>query len=117
LGGGMTDRRHHEEDQMDRGTQLHETTDELVSEVIRVAVTLEELFSSFLPSIPDGAFPGEDKAQVLFDMVLGSVEPATAAAGEKDCRTAIALIGAMRERILADLHTAAESCREQEADR
>jgi hypothetical protein len=100
---------------MARSHELHELTDELVSEVIRAAVTLEELFSGFLPDIPDDAFPGEDKAQVLFEMVLGSVEPATDAAGERDCRVAIALIGSIRERIIDDLHTAAELARDQEA--
>jgi hypothetical protein len=82
--------------------------------VIRTAVLLEELFSAFLPDIPDESFPGEDKAQVLFEMVLGSVAPATAAAGERDCRIAIALIGAIRERIVTDLQTAAELARKDE---
>lgn len=89
------------------GDRLRETTDELVTEVMRTAVVLEDVFASLLPDLPDEAFPGEDKTKVLFDLVLGSVEIATAAAGEEACRTAIALVGAIPERILADLRTAA----------
>jgi hypothetical protein len=110
----MTDRRHQgegEDAHMILEEQLREMTDELVTEVMRTAVTLEEVFSAILPGIPDDAFPGKAKALGLFELALGSVEPATAAAGERDCRIAIALIGSIRERILADLRTAAESHR------
>lgn len=99
---------------MGRDDELRELTDELVTEVMRTAVTLEEVFSTILPGIPDDAFPDKGKALGLFELALGSVEPATAAAGERDCRITIALIGSIRERILADLNTAAENCRDRD---
>lgn len=86
---------------------LRELTDELVTGVIRTAVVLEDVFASLLSDLPDEAFRGQDKAKVLFDLVVGSAEIATAAAGEEACHVAIALVGAIGERILADLHTAA----------
>jgi hypothetical protein len=83
-------------------------TAELVEEVLRTALALEDVISSLLAELPPRAFPGEDPAHVLLDMVVGSVHPAAAAAGLRDCRAAIALVVAIRERVLADLHTAAE---------
>jgi hypothetical protein len=47
-------------------------------------------------------------------MVVGSVHPAARAAGPHDCQIATALVAAIRERVLTDLHTAAELSRERE---
>jgi hypothetical protein len=90
------------------------TTRELVEEVLRTALALEDVMSSLLEELPDGAFPGEDNARVLLEMVVGSVHPAALAAGPRDCRTATALVGAIRERVLADLRTAAELAKDRE---
>jgi hypothetical protein len=91
-----------------------ETTRDLVEEVLRTALALEDVMSSLLEELPDGAFPGEDNARVLIEMVVGSVHPAARAAGVRDCRTATALVGAIRERVIADLRTAAELAKERE---
>ncbi len=90
-----------------------EITRELVEEVLRTALALEDVISSLLEDLPAGAFPGQDPATVLLEMVVGSVHPAARAAGRRDCRTATALVGAVRERVLDDLHTAAELARER----
>lgn len=97
----------------------HETTDlettrDLVEEVLRTALALEDVMVSLLEDLPDGAFPGEDNGLVLLEMIVGSVHPATTAAGPRDTRTATALIGAIRERVLADLRAAAAIARERE---
>jgi hypothetical protein len=93
---------------------LLETTRALVLEVLRTAISLEDVMSSLLEDLPDSAFPGEDNGQVLLEMVVGSVHPAARAAGERDCRVATALVGAVHERVIADLRTAAELARERE---
>src|ERR1700749_3046859 len=85
-----------------------ETTRDLVEEVLLTALALEDVMSALLDEIPEGAFPGEDNAHVLLEMVVGSVHPAARAAGPRDCQTATALVAAIRERVLNDLHTAAE---------
>jgi hypothetical protein len=85
-----------------------ELTHELVEEVLRTALALEDVVSGLLAELPPGAFEGRDNAQVLLDMIVGSVHPAAAVAGVRDCRSAIALVVAIRDRVLADLHTAAE---------
>ncbi|HEX3736750.1 MAG TPA: hypothetical protein VHV53_04340 [Solirubrobacterales bacterium] len=100
---------------MDRPTEpTLETTRELVEEVLRTALALEDVMSALLDELPEGAFPGEDNARVLLEMVVGSVHPAAVAAGPRDCRIAVALVGAIRERVIADLRTAAELARERE---
>jgi hypothetical protein len=84
-------------------------TRELVEEVLRTALALEEVISALLEELPADAFPGrDDPGVVLMRMIVGTVHPAAAVAGVRDCRSAIALVVAIRERVLADLHTAAE---------
>lgn len=95
--------------------RISEATRDLVEEVMRSAVVMEDVLSGLLGDLPDEAFPGEDKGEVLLEMVIGTVRPAVADAGERACRTAISLVGAIRERILADLHTAVEMQRRSEA--
>jgi hypothetical protein len=91
-----------------------ETTRDLVEEVLRTALALEDVMVSLLEDLPDGAFPGEDNGLVLLEMVVGSVHPAAVAAGPREVRAATALVGAVRERVLADLRTAAAIARERE---
>ncbi|MBS1678644.1 MAG: hypothetical protein JST08_14805 [Actinobacteria bacterium] len=91
-----------------------ETTRELVEEVLRTAMALEDVVVSLLQDLPDGAFPGEDSGLVLLEMIVGSVHPAVVAAGAHDTYTATALVVAIRERVLADLHTAATLADERE---
>ena len=80
----------------------------LVEEVLRVGMTLFDLLSSLLDMLPDDAYPGEDPGEVLIDMVTGSILPVTDSAGERAVREATALVGAIRDRVIADLRKAAE---------
>jgi hypothetical protein len=80
----------------------------LVEEVLRTAIALEEIVDALLGSLAPDAFPGEEPARVLLEMLVGSAHPAARAAGARECRTATALVAAIRERVLTDLHTAAE---------
>jgi hypothetical protein len=93
-----------------------EATRDLVEEVLRTALALEDVMVSLLEDLPDGAFPGEDNGLVLLEMVVGSVHPAAVAAGAGEVRTATALVGAIRERVLADLRTAAAIAGERERE-
>ncbi|HVX33306.1 MAG TPA: hypothetical protein VHA80_09220 [Solirubrobacterales bacterium] len=93
-----------------------EITRDLVEEVLRTALILEDVIVSLLEDLPDGAFPGEDNGLALLEMIVGSVHPATVAAGARDTRAATALVVAIRERVLADLRTAAVLARERERD-
>src|ERR1700760_1613147 len=91
-----------------------EITRDLVEEVMLTAIALDDVIGALLDELPEGAFPGEENAHVLLEMVVGSVHPATRAAGPRPCQPAPALVAAIRERVLTDLHTAAELSRERE---
>src|ERR1700744_4740659 len=91
-----------------------EITRDLIEEVMLTAIALDDVIGALLDELPEGAFPGEENAHVLNEMVVGSVHPATRAAGPRACQTATALVAAIRERVLIDLHTAAELSRERE---
>jgi hypothetical protein len=102
---------------MERSPKVdRELAGELVEEVLRTALALEDVIAGLLDELPAGAFPGReaDPAGLLMEMIVGSVHPAAAAAGVRDCRSAIALVAAIRERVLADLHAAAELARERD---
>lgn len=79
----------------------------LIEELLHTAFSIGGLFVSLLDDLPEDAFAGEDQAAVLIEMLAGSSRPAVEAAGEAECQTAIALVGAVRDRILDDLRTAA----------
>jgi hypothetical protein len=93
-----------------------EATRELIEEVLRTAMALEDVVNAVLDSLPHDAFPGEDPGLVLLEMIVGSSHPATTAAGERDTRTATALVVAVRERVLTDLRAAATLVLEREPD-
>jgi hypothetical protein len=80
----------------------------LIEELLRTSFALSDTLSSLLEDLPEHAFPGEDNAAVLMEMVVGSCRPAIDAAGERECRAATALIGAVRDRVLDDLRAAAQ---------
>jgi hypothetical protein len=81
---------------------------DLIEELLGTAFILQDLMGSLLEEMPEDAFPGEDNAAVLLEMVIGSSDPAIVASGESGCRAATALIRAVRDRIIDDLRLAAE---------
>jgi hypothetical protein len=78
-----------------------------VEEAVRVGVVWMDLVSGLLDDLPDGAFPGENHADVLLEMLAGSIHPAADAAGAETLRQATALLGAVSDRVLTDLRAAA----------
>ena len=89
----------------------------LIRELLGAGLALMDVLSSLIEELPEDAFPGEDNAAVLLEMAVGSCRPAVAAVGERDCRAAIALVGAVRDRIFGDLWTAATVAGRDEAER
>ena len=80
---------------------------EFVEELLRSGLALLDLVSSLIEELPVSAFPGEDNAEVLVEMVVGSSRPALEAIGESECRSATKLIETVWERVMADLRDAA----------
>jgi hypothetical protein len=80
---------------------------EFVEQLLRTGLALLDLVGSLVEELPEDAFPGEDKAEVLVEMVVGSSRPALEAAGGSECRSATKLIETVWERVMADLRDAA----------
>lgn len=83
----------------------------LIEELLRTAFSLQDVMGSLLEDMPEQRFPGEDNAAVLLEMVVGSCRPAVDAAGEAQCWAAVALIGAVMDRVIDDLRAAVELAR------
>jgi hypothetical protein len=88
-------------------TETLEASEELVQALLRTSLTLQDVYVSLVEEIPDDAFPGEDPAEVLLEMIGGSACLAIEAAGLEMSRAATALIGAVMDRVLDDLRAAA----------
>jgi hypothetical protein len=87
----------------------------LIEELLRTGLALGDALSSLLEEMPEEAFPGEDNAAVLIEMVVGSGRPAVEAAGEAECWASAALVRSVRDRALDDLRAAVELARSQNA--
>ncbi len=90
----------------------HECEDEvrlLVEEVLRTGLMLTDLVCTLLEDVPQDAFPGERTADVLIEMLTGTVRPAAEAAGVAAVQNARALLGAISDRTIADLLAALDA--------
>ncbi len=80
----------------------------LTEQTLRTGTMLSRLVGDLLDELPEDAFPGEDEVEVLFEMLVGTIAPVAHAAGVDAVRSATALLGAMSDRVLADLRAAME---------
>jgi hypothetical protein len=87
---------------------------EFVEQVLRTGLMLTGVAADLIEALPDEAYPGEDSANVIIEMLVGTIRPAVEAAGEQLVRSCIALLAASGERALADLRLAAELAGERE---
>lgn len=101
-------------DGIEHGEPAVEATKALIDEMLRTAMALGSIFESLVEELREEAMDLEETEAVLVEMILGSCLPAVEAAGEQQCRTATALIGAVGDRVLDDLHAAAELAAEAE---
>ena len=81
---------------------------DFVEELLRTGLMLGNLLADLLEGMPDDAFPGENPAEVLVQMLTGSARPVLEAAGERTLEEATALLWAVSDRTLADLRRALE---------
>jgi hypothetical protein len=96
---------------MHNGPADHSKRDDtraFIEELLRTGLMLTDLFSSLLEDLSEDAFPGEDRGEVLLDMVTGTIRPAAEAAGIRTVREATMLLGAVQDLVLADIRTAVE---------
>lgn len=78
----------------------------LTEQALRTGTMLSRLVGDLLDELPEDAFAGEDQVEVLFEMLIGTLTPVAAAAGVAQVRATTALLGAMSDRVLADLRAA-----------
>jgi hypothetical protein len=76
--------------------------------LLSTGVMLADLSAGLLEEIPADAFPGEDPADVLLEMLTGTLRPVAEAAGGGALRQAISLLGAVADRTISDLRAAVE---------
>ena len=88
-------------------------TEELVQALLHTSLSLQDIYVSLVEEIPADAFPGEDPAEVLLEMISGSACLSIEAAGLELSRAATALIGAVMDRVLGDLRAAAALARSE----
>ena len=89
----------------------HDEVRALVEELLRTGLMFSDVLSGLLDDMPDDAFPGESPAEVLIEMLTGSVRPVAEAAGAETIRADLALVGAMADRTVSDLRRALEIAR------
>jgi hypothetical protein len=86
----------------------------VVDQILITGVMLADLVGDLVDGLPDDAFPGEQPAEVILEMLAGSAVPVVRAAGPDAAGRAVELLLAIGERTLADLRTAAELARRRE---
>jgi hypothetical protein len=89
---------------------------DFVREVLRTGLMLTDLLGDLIESLPEDAYPGESNADVVMEMLIGTVRPVVDAAGEESVRSAAHLLVTTRERTLTDLRLALELAGRMKAD-
>ena len=99
-----------------RPPEISDCVRDFVEELLRTGLMLIDLLGNLLESLPEDAYPGECNAEVLLEMLIGTVRPVVEAAGEDAVRSAAALIADSGARTLTDLERAAELARRRELE-
>jgi hypothetical protein len=89
----------------------YEDVRELTVTVLRTGVMLSDLLGNLLEDLTDDTFPGEVPADVLIEMLTGTIMPVARTAGERTVRETIALLEAVGDRVLADLRATLDLAR------
>jgi hypothetical protein len=75
----------------------------LVEELLYAGLTITDLLASLLDKAPEVATP--EDGETIVELVISTCLPALAKAPPDDCLVAVALLHAIRERILESLAT------------
>ncbi len=76
---------------------------------------LSELLADLFESLPDNAYPGESNAEVLLEMLVGTIRPVAEAAGSQSVMSATALIVDSRDKTLSHLRRVVQLARHRDA--
>lgn len=84
----------------------------LTEAVLRAGVMLSDLLGNLPEDLPEDAFEGESCVDVLLETMTGTIAPVADAAGAVTVHDTTALLGAMCDRVIADLRAALELSRQ-----
>ncbi|HTX06995.1 MAG TPA: hypothetical protein VME22_00205 [Solirubrobacteraceae bacterium] len=87
---------------------------EFVVRLLRTGVMLSNLAADLVDAIPDGAYPGEDSARVVLEMLCGTIATVLESADPRDIRRATELIDLSTERTIEHLRLTSELSRRRE---
>lgn len=86
-------------------------TSEFVQTLLRTGIWLSDLASELVETLPDDAYPGEDSAVVVIEMLCGTIATVLASVEPREVRRATELIELARERTIEHLQLALEMSR------
>jgi hypothetical protein len=75
-------------------------------ELLRTGVMLSGVAADLIELLPSDAYPGEDPAAVVLEMVVGSVQTAIGGASQEELERATELIAVAADRIVEHLQLA-----------
>jgi hypothetical protein len=87
-----------------------------VLELLRTGCMLSDLASDLIEALPEEAYPGEDPAAVVIEMMSGTIATALAYADPADLRRATELIDVAATRTIEHLRLARDLSRRTDGD-
>jgi hypothetical protein len=86
---------------------IRAVSQELIEELMGAVVVVDFVLQTLM-DLPADAFPGEDKAEAMRELLTASAYREVEAVGEEACRAAITLIGKVVDRMAEDARAAAD---------
>jgi hypothetical protein len=90
---------------------------ELVRQLVQTGLGLSTIAEVLLDALPEDAFPGEEPAQVLLEMLAGTVAPVAGTVGPEVVEAATVFLRAVHERVEDEIRALVVLAREREAGR
>lgn len=98
-------------------TNTTDAIDDFVLELLRVGYMLTGLAADLAETLSPEAYPGEDPAAVVIEMITGTIRTALTEVGEEAVESAVELIREAAERVIEHLRLALALSRRMEDDR
>jgi hypothetical protein len=89
----------------------YEDVHALTVTMLRTGVTLSDLLGTLLDDLPEDAFAGETSADVLIEMLTGTIMPVANGVGSAVVHDTVALLDAICDRVLSDLRQTVDLAR------
>ena len=84
-------------------TNPHDAIDDFALELLRTGDMLNGLAADLIETLPVEAYPGENLAEVVMEMITGSIRTALAEADQSDVQGAVELMRDAADRVIEHL--------------